>query len=56
MYCVREGNKWYCLDDTTYESISKEIDGYVSENIDNYKKEGTEYFINEEGVYEQQQS
>lgn len=56
MYCAREGKKWYCLDDETYERISRVIDGYVTENIDRYKKDGTEYFINKEGLYEQKES
>jgi predicted NAD-dependent protein-ADP-ribosyltransferase YbiA (DUF1768 family) len=40
MYCIREKDKWYCISDTTYSEISSKIDGYMSENVELYKKYG----------------
>lgn len=53
MYCVREKDKWYCIDDDIYQRISKKIDGYVSENINTFKENGIPYVLNKEGLYEE---
>lgn len=54
MYCVRDDDKrWYCIDDELYQRISKKIDGYVSENIDLYKKNGKPYVLNKDGLYKE---
>lgn len=52
MYCVRDADKWYCIDDEVYQRISKSIDGYMSEHKEQYKQFGKEYAINTEGKYE----
>jgi len=56
MYCVKDKDKWYCIDDEVYARISDSVDGYMAEHPELYKKNGNEYGMNKEGNYEQKDS
>ena len=52
MYCVREDDNWYCIDDDVYTNEVKTTDDYTS--LEFFKERGHKYFINEDGRYEKQ--
>ena len=52
MYCCREprGSKvWWCVNDDDILDIPKDR----REDVELYKENGTKYFINKEGLYEE---
>jgi len=52
MYCIKDNNKWYCIEDDVFDSINKLADEYVAEkHPELFKKMGSEYAKNKGGVY-----
>lgn len=49
MYCAREDDTWYCVEDDVYTQM---YTPGVETGIEIFKKNGKEYFINSEGKYE----
>jgi len=51
MYCMREGDAWWCVEDSTYSKMYRQVKS-LKNDIELYKRNGKEYFINSEGNYE----
>lgn len=52
MYCMREGKSWWCVEDSTYYKMYRQVKS-LEQDIELYKRNGKEYIINKEGLYEE---
>ncbi len=50
MYCVKDKEKWFCVDDTMYHSMYKQSEGVTGTEL--YRKYGKEYIQTKGGTYE----
>jgi len=48
---MREGDAWWCVEDSTYSKMYRQVKS-LKNDIELYKRNGKEYFINDEGNYE----
>jgi len=55
MYCVRDKDEWYCVPDDTYMGWWLDNKNATPEHKEEYIRDnGTEYYVNKEGLYVQQ--